>query len=208
LKKTDQKVPLERRLCWRVFSALRWSVSGKGKDDLREELAALSQEDLGQVLSLFHRVPMQFCQFVTLLWGAEAMERMMLDGIRHAKMAHQFWVEVYQDRPEETVSPDWWRAPECWRPPQDPRNVRDARLQREERANNRNWGSERIDVQAFLTNPEVSEEAKERVRQAGLMTSASATGIDTNPTVTEIGESYRRMQARILIEQMSRNKGG
>jgi hypothetical protein len=136
------------------------------------------------------------------------MERMMLDGIRHAKMAHQFWVEVYQDRPDGTVSPEWWRVPECWQPPGYPRSVREAQSQREERANNSNRSSERIDVQAFLANPEVSEEARERVRRAGLMTSASATGIDTSPTDTEIGEAYRRMQAQILIEQMRRNKRG
>lgn len=81
------QLPLEKRYVWRVASALKWAFADFDDVNVVVDRQTLSPEDLAKVLELLSRRPMQFCMFLKALVGAEGMERLMTEGIDHAKLA-------------------------------------------------------------------------------------------------------------------------
>jgi hypothetical protein len=78
-------LPLEKRYVWRVASALKWGFADFDDWSVIVDRKTLSQEDGDKVMQLLRHRPIQFCMFLKALLGAEAMERMMNEGIAVAK---------------------------------------------------------------------------------------------------------------------------
>jgi hypothetical protein len=81
------QLPLEKRYVWRIASALKWAFADFDDVNVVVDRQTLSQSDLAKVLELLSRRPSQFCMFLKALVGAEGMERLMTEGIAHAKQA-------------------------------------------------------------------------------------------------------------------------
>jgi hypothetical protein len=79
------QLPLEERYVWRVASAMKWGFADFDSLTVGIDRDTLSDADLGRLLGLLRHRPIQFCLFLKELLGAEAMERLMLEGIAVAK---------------------------------------------------------------------------------------------------------------------------
>ena len=79
------QLPLEKRYVWRVASALKWAFADFDDVNVAVDRETLSAEDLGKVVELLKLRPIQFCLFLKALVGAENMERLVNQGIAHAK---------------------------------------------------------------------------------------------------------------------------
>ena len=79
------QLPLERRYVWRVASAMKWGFADFDSVIVEVDRKTLSPEDLAKVLQLLSHRPLQFCMFLKALVGAEAMERLTMEGIATAQ---------------------------------------------------------------------------------------------------------------------------
>lgn len=79
------KLPLEKRYVWRVASAMKWGFADFDDVNVEADLKTLSQNDAARLVKLLTFRPIQFCMFLKALLGAEAMERIMMEGIATAK---------------------------------------------------------------------------------------------------------------------------
>jgi hypothetical protein len=79
------QLPLEKRYMWRVASALKWAFADFDDVNVVVDRQTLSPDDLAKVLELLKLRPIQFCLFLKALVGAEGMERLVTEGITHAK---------------------------------------------------------------------------------------------------------------------------
>jgi len=80
-----KKLPLEKRYVWRIASALTQGFADFDSGTVAMDRDTLSEEDLRKVIELLRPRPIQFCKFLTALFGEEAMERIMTAGIASAK---------------------------------------------------------------------------------------------------------------------------
>ena len=80
-------LPLDKRYVWRVASALKWGFADFDDWSVVVDRKTLSQEDGDRVMELLRLQirSIQFCMLLKALLGAEAMERMMNEGISVAK---------------------------------------------------------------------------------------------------------------------------
>lgn len=81
------QLPLEKRYVWRVASALKWAFADFDDVNVAVDRETLPAEDLGKVVELLKLRPIQFCLFLKALVGVENMERLVNQGIAHAKQA-------------------------------------------------------------------------------------------------------------------------
>jgi hypothetical protein len=81
----DRRPSLEKRYVWRIASALKWGFADLESVSIEVDRQTLSPEDLRRLAELLRLRPAQFCIFLKTLFGAEAMERLMLDGIEAAR---------------------------------------------------------------------------------------------------------------------------
>jgi hypothetical protein len=79
------QLPVERRYVWRVASALKWAFADFDSANVEVDGETLSPDDMAKVLHLLSHRPIQFCMFLKALVGAEAMGRLMTEGIAIAK---------------------------------------------------------------------------------------------------------------------------
>jgi len=79
------ELPLEKRYLWRVVSALKWAFVDLDDLSIEADMETLSREDLEKVASLVRLRPMQFCFFLSALFGSEKMEQIMTEAIERAK---------------------------------------------------------------------------------------------------------------------------
>ena len=79
------ELPLEKRYVWRVASALKWGFADFEDWNVAVDRKTLKPEDADKVIELLRFRPIQFCMFMKAVVGAEAMERMMNEGIAAAK---------------------------------------------------------------------------------------------------------------------------
>jgi hypothetical protein len=79
------QLPLEKRYIWRIASALKWGFADFDPVYVPVDRETLSAEDLRKVVELLRFRPMQLCMFLKALLGAEAMERLVSEGIAVAK---------------------------------------------------------------------------------------------------------------------------
>jgi hypothetical protein len=78
-------LPLEKRYVWRVASALKWGFADFDSGSVAMDRETLSAEDRERVAESVKYRPMQFCIFLKALFGAEEMQRLMVDAIKAAK---------------------------------------------------------------------------------------------------------------------------
>lgn len=68
-----------------MLSALKWGFADFDSVGVEADRETLSPEDFRKVMALLKYRPLQFCTFLKVLIGEEAMEHMMLQAIRVAK---------------------------------------------------------------------------------------------------------------------------
>lgn len=78
-------LPLEQRYIWRVVSALKWAFADYDSLNIVADCKTLSPEQLNAIDDLVKNRPVQFCLFISALYGDSQMEQMMLSAIRTAK---------------------------------------------------------------------------------------------------------------------------
>ncbi len=79
-------LPLEKRYVWRVASALKWAFADFETLNIEADRRTLSPEDRKQLVELLKHRPLQFCLFLTGLFGQKQMELMMASAIRNARV--------------------------------------------------------------------------------------------------------------------------
>jgi hypothetical protein len=79
-------LPLEERYVWRVASALKWAFADIETLNIEADRKTISPEDQTRLEELLQHRPLQFCLFLSALFGEEEMEALMVSSIRTAKM--------------------------------------------------------------------------------------------------------------------------
>lgn len=78
-------LPLETRYVWRVASALTWAFADFDDMTVAVDRDTLSPEGREKVVELLQHRPIQFCMFLKVLFGAQEMQRMMVEAIKIAR---------------------------------------------------------------------------------------------------------------------------
>jgi hypothetical protein len=79
-------LPLENRYVWRVASALKWAFVDFETLNVEADRQTLSPEDRQRLLELLKHRPLQFCLFLSALFGQKQMELLMISAIRNARV--------------------------------------------------------------------------------------------------------------------------
>jgi hypothetical protein len=90
-------LPLEKRYVWRVASALKWAFADLETLNVEADRQTLSPEDRKQLGELLKHRPLQFCLFLSALFGQKNMEILMVSAIRNARA-----VAAHSDAPEHS----------------------------------------------------------------------------------------------------------
>jgi hypothetical protein len=90
-------LPLEKRYVWRVASALKWAFADLETLNVEADRQTLSLEDRKQLVELLKNRPLQFCLFLSALFGQKNMEILMVSAIRNARA-----VAIHSDAPERS----------------------------------------------------------------------------------------------------------
>ena len=78
-------LPIEKRYTWRVASALKWAFADFDTINVEADRQTLSPEDRQQLIELLTHRPLQFCLFLSKLFGEKQMVLMMQSAIRNAR---------------------------------------------------------------------------------------------------------------------------
>jgi hypothetical protein len=78
-------LPLERRYIWRIASSLKRAFVDFDRSRIRADLSAMNAEDFDNAVGLIERRPVQFALLLRTVFGAEEMERVLLEAIDIAK---------------------------------------------------------------------------------------------------------------------------
>lgn len=78
-------MPLEQRYVWRVASALLWAFADMDTLTVEVDRQTLSLEDRRRLLEMVRNRPLQFCLFLSALFGQKAMEVVMLSAIKNSR---------------------------------------------------------------------------------------------------------------------------
>ncbi len=78
-------LPLEKRYTWRVASALKWAFTDFENLNIVADRRTLSQEDLDKLVDLLRVRPLQFCLFLSALFGEERMEKLIASSVQQVK---------------------------------------------------------------------------------------------------------------------------
>jgi hypothetical protein len=78
-------LPLEKRYTWRVASALKWAFTDFENLSVVADRRTLSQEDLDTLVDLLRVRPLQFCLFLSALFGEERMEKLISSSVQQVK---------------------------------------------------------------------------------------------------------------------------
>jgi hypothetical protein len=79
-------LPLEKRYVWRVASALKWAFADFESLDVEVDRQMLTPEDRKRLVELLEHRPLQFCLFLSGLFGQKHMELMMAAAIRNTRI--------------------------------------------------------------------------------------------------------------------------
>ncbi len=79
-------LPLEQRYVWRVASALKWAFVDFDSLNIEADRQTLEPEDRQQLDDLLKHRPLQFCIFLSTLFGQKQMELMMLSAIKNTRV--------------------------------------------------------------------------------------------------------------------------
>ena len=78
-------LPLEERYVWRVLSALKWAFADLETLNVEADRRTISPEDQTRLHELLQHRPLQFCLFLSALFGEKQMEILMTSAIRTAR---------------------------------------------------------------------------------------------------------------------------
>jgi hypothetical protein len=78
-------LPLEKRYSWRVSSALKWAFVDFDSLNVEVDRQTLSPEGRKELLDMLKHRPLQFCLFLSTLFGQKNMELMMLSAIKNTR---------------------------------------------------------------------------------------------------------------------------
>jgi hypothetical protein len=76
---------LEKRYVWRIASALKWAFADFDTLNVEADRQTLSPEDRQRLLDLLKHRPLQFCLFLSALFGEKQMEILIASAIRNAR---------------------------------------------------------------------------------------------------------------------------
>jgi hypothetical protein len=88
-------LPLENRYVWRVASALKWAFVDFETLNVEADRQTLSPEDRQRLLELLKHRPLQFCLFLSALFGEKQMALLMISAIRNARV-----IAAQSEKPE------------------------------------------------------------------------------------------------------------
>jgi hypothetical protein len=88
-------LPLEKRYVWRVASALKWAFADFDTVTVEADHQTISPEDRKQLVDLLKHRPLQFCMFLSALFGQKQMELLMLSAIKNSRA-----IATQSERPE------------------------------------------------------------------------------------------------------------
>jgi hypothetical protein len=78
-------LPLEKRYVWRVASALKWAFADFDTLTVEADRQMISPEDRKQVADLLQHRPLQFCLFLSALFGQKQMEILMVSALKNSR---------------------------------------------------------------------------------------------------------------------------
>jgi len=78
-------LPLEKRYVWRVASALKWAFADFDTESVAADRKTMSAEDRRRLIELLAHRPLQFCLFLSALFGEKQMELMLISAIRNTR---------------------------------------------------------------------------------------------------------------------------
>jgi hypothetical protein len=78
-------LPLESRYTWRVASALKWAFADFENLNVVADRRTLRQEDLDRLVDLLKIRPLQFCLFLSALFGEKQMEELIASSVQQVK---------------------------------------------------------------------------------------------------------------------------
>jgi hypothetical protein len=78
-------LPLEERYVWRVASALKWAFADMETLSVEVDRETIPPEDRKRVVELLKHRPLQFCLFLSALYGQKQMEMLMVSAIKNAR---------------------------------------------------------------------------------------------------------------------------
>jgi hypothetical protein len=78
-------LPLEKRYVWRVASALKWAFVDFDSLTVEADRQTITPKDREQLADLVKHRPLQFCLFLSTLFGQKQMELMMLSAIKNTR---------------------------------------------------------------------------------------------------------------------------
>jgi hypothetical protein len=79
-------LPLEKRYSYRVASALMWAFVDFDSLNVEADRQTLSPEDRKELAESLQHRPLQFCIFLSTLFGQKQMELMMLSAIKNPRV--------------------------------------------------------------------------------------------------------------------------
>jgi hypothetical protein len=87
-------LPVEKRYVWRVASALKWAFADFDTLTVEADRQTISPEDRKQLMDLLKHRPLQFCLFLSALFGQKQMEILMVSALKNSRA-----IEAHTDPP-------------------------------------------------------------------------------------------------------------
>jgi hypothetical protein len=78
-------LPLEERYVWRVASALKWAFADMDTLTVEADRRTMTLKDRKRLVELLQSRPLQFCLFLSALFGEKQMELLMISAIKNAR---------------------------------------------------------------------------------------------------------------------------
>ncbi len=78
-------LPLEKRYVWRIASALKWAFADFDTLNVTADRDTLAPEEKEKLTDLLKLRPIQFCLFLTALFGEDIMQQAMASAIAAAR---------------------------------------------------------------------------------------------------------------------------
>lgn len=78
-------LPLEQRYVWRVASALKWAFADLETVSIEVDRETLSPEDRERLIPVLRPRPLQFCLFLSALFGQKEMEALMVSALKQCR---------------------------------------------------------------------------------------------------------------------------
>jgi hypothetical protein len=84
-KKEIAALPLEAPYVWRVASALKWAFADLETLYVEVDRETILKEDRQRIIDLLKNRPLQFCLFLSALFGQKQMELMIVSALKNAR---------------------------------------------------------------------------------------------------------------------------